>query len=125
MLARYKIYRGKMPANVRLPEGIRKDTRKYTRHCLRPPTRIVDDYLADPSPEAWRRFERCYLESLESRFEDDSTPFDDLANLATSNAVYIGCSCPTEKNPDVTHCHTVLALKFMKERYPALDVEFP
>ena len=39
--------------------------------------------------------------------------------------VYLGCSCPTKKNPNVNHCHTVLALRFMSEHYPALDIVFP
>ena len=125
MLVRYKIYRGKLPADAQRPEGIRQDTRKHTRHCLRPPTEIVSVYLADPSTEAWKKFESSYLRSLEERWEADPTPFDDLVNLATAENVYIGCSCPTVKNPDVKRCHTVLALKFMKERYSALMVEFP
>ncbi len=125
MLVRYKIYRGKPPADARRPEGIRQDTRKHTRHCLRPCTEIVSEYLANPSTEAWKKFESSYLRNLEERWEADPTPFNDLAGLATGKNVYIGCSCPTAKNPEVKHCHTVLALKFMKERYPALEVEFP
>ena len=125
MLARYKIYRGKPPADVQLPAGIRQDTRKHTRHCLRPPTEIVLEYLANPTTEAWKKFESSYLRCLDERREADPTQFDDLADLAIAENVYIGCSCPTVKNPDVKRCHTVLALKFMKERYPALKVEFP
>ncbi len=45
--------------------------------------------------------------------------------LATDEDVFLGCNCPTAKNPDVQRCHTVLALKFMQERYPALEVAFP
>ena len=37
----------------------------------------------------------------------------------------IGCNCPTKANPDPNRCHTVLALRFMDERYPDLDVEYP
>lgn len=125
MLARYKIYRGKPPADAQRPEGIRKDTRKHTRHCLRPCAEIVLAYLANPSTETWKTFESSYLRSLQERWKADPTPFDNLADLATSENVYIGCSCPTAKNPDVRRCHTFLALKFMKERYPALEVEFP
>jgi len=125
MLARYKIYRGKPPADVQRPEGIRQDTRKHTRHCLRPPTEIVTEYLANPSLEAWKKFESHYLRNLGERCQADPTPFDDLADLATAENVYVGCSCPTVKNPDVKRCHTVLALKFMKVRYPALEVVFP
>ena len=125
MLARYKIYRGKPPVDVQRPEGIRQDTRNHTRHCLRPCTELVLEYLANPSTEAWKRFEFSYFRTLEERWEADATPFDDLAAVATGENVYIGCSCPTAKNPDVKRCHTVSALKFMKERYPALGVEYP
>jgi len=125
MLARYKIHRGKLPAGAKRPEGIRQDTRKHTRHCLRPRTEIVLEYLANPSAEAWTKFESSYLRNLEERWTADRAPFDDLAELATGENVFIGCSCPTAKNPDVKRCHTVLALKFMTERYPALEVEFP
>ncbi len=125
MLVRYKIYRGKPPADAQLPEGIRQDTRKHTRHCLRPPAESVLEYLANPSTEAWKKFESSYLRCLDERRKADRTPFDDLADLAIAENVYIGCSCPTVKNPDVKRCHTVLALKFMKERYPDLKVEFP
>lgn len=125
MLARYKIYRGKPPADVQRPEGIRQDTRKHTKHCLRPPTEIVLAYLANPTREGWRKFEASYLRSLEERWEADRTPFDDLAALASAENVYLGCSCPTVKNPDVKHCHTVSALKFMQDRYPTLEIEFP
>ena len=125
MLARYKMYRGKLPADVQLPDGIRQDTRKHTRHCLRPSAEIVEQYLARPTAAAWQEFASSYLSILKQRRESDPTPFDDLANLATTENVYLGCSCPTEKNPDVQRCHTVLALKFMKDRYPALEIEFP
>ncbi len=125
MLARYKMHRGKRPAHDPLPDGIRKDTRKHTRHCLRPAAEIVTEYLADPTPAAWSTFEAEYLQTLDARFDGDERPFNDLAELATHQDVYIGCSCPTEKNPDVNHCHTVLALRFMRERFPELDVRFP
>jgi uncharacterized protein YeaO (DUF488 family) len=125
MLARYKIYRGKPPAGAQRPEGIRQDTRKHTRHCLRPQTEIVLEYLANPTRQAWKKFESRYLLSLEERCEADRTPFDELADLATTENVYLGCSCPTVKNPDVKRCHTVLALKFMEDRYPAVEVKFP
>jgi hypothetical protein len=125
MLARYKIYRGKPPVDAQLPVGIRQDTRKHTRHCLRPPEEIVAEYLANPTSRSWKKFASEYLRNLDIRYSTDATPFDSLANLATAENVYIGCSCPTAKNPEVNHCHTVLALKFMKEHYPALKVEFP
>jgi hypothetical protein len=47
------------------------------------------------------------------------------ADLANNNDVYLGCSCPTKRNPDVNRCHTVLALRFMKRKYPGLKVEIP
>jgi hypothetical protein len=125
MLARYKIYRGKRPADVSLPAGVRQDTRKHTRHCLRPPAQIVAEYLAEPTSSSWEKFAAEYLRNLDDRYKADATPFDNLAELSTAEDVYLGCSCPTVKNPDVGHCHTVLALGFMKQHYPALDVEFP
>ena len=125
MLARYKIYRGNPPSGASRPDGVRQDTRKHTRHCLRPSPEIVTEYLDSPSPSAWKKFESSYLRSLTERYRVDPTPFDDLAALASGENVYLGCSCPTVKNPDVNRCHTVLALQFMQERYPELEVEFP
>jgi len=125
MLARYKIHRGKLPQGVRLPDGVRQDTRKHTRHCLRPTDEIVTEYLNNPNANSWLKFSAAYLTVIASRYADDAAPFDELAGLASSEDVYIGCSCPTKNNPDVNHCHTVLALKFMSERYPELRVEFP
>jgi uncharacterized protein YeaO (DUF488 family) len=125
MIARYKIYRGKRPASEPLPDGVRKDTRKHTKHCLRPTEEGVRQYLTNPTSKAWKEFAAKYLQSLDQRFEEDPTPFDELAGLAQDQDVRIGCSCPTAKNPDVNQCHTVLALQFMKEHYPALEVEFP
>ena len=125
MLARYKIHRGKRPANEPLPAGIRQDTRKHTRHCLRPTPEIVTAYLAEPTLEAWAKFKTEYQKVLAARYAEDSTPFDQLATLAADNDVYIGCSCPTQKNPNLNHCHTVLALEFMRDQYPELVVRFP
>ena len=124
MLARYTMYRGKRPASDPLPDGIRQDTRKHTRHCLRPTREMVVRYLAEPASYPWREFKRDYLRLLRERYVD-ARPFDELAELAAETDVYIGCSCPTKKNPDVSHCHTVLALGFMREHYPGLPVRFP
>lgn len=82
-------------------------------------------YLNNSSAESWKDFESSYVTRLEERYAADPTPFNDLADLAVDENVYLGCSCPTAKNPDVQRCHTVLALKFMKQRYPSLNVEFP
>lgn len=125
MLARYKIYRGKPPAGATLPSGIRQDTRKHTRHCLRPQTESVAKYLEDPTPRAWKTFSAGYLRTVKQRWKDDPSPFDELAELAATEDVYLGCSCPTAKNPDVQCCHTVLALRFMEEKYKAVVVEYP
>jgi hypothetical protein len=62
-------------------------------------------------------------ELLAARFADDRTPFDELAELARDNDVWLGCSCPTAKQPDVRRCHTTLALTFMKQHYRDLDVQ--
>ena len=125
MLGRYRIYRGPRPDGDPLPEGVRQDTRKHTRHVLRPPAEAVARYLANPNAAAWSRFEREYRAFLDQRFTKDRRRFDELTTLARDKDVYLGCNCPTKQNPDVGHCHTVLALQFMKARYPGLIVEFP
>lgn len=121
MLARYHMRRGRSPE----VGGIRQDTRKHTRHCLRPTVEMVTEYLTNVSDAAWREFEEQYLAALSVRFAEDRRPFDKLAELAEHNDVYIGCSCPTAKNPSVLHCHTTLALRFMKKHYPNLKVILP
>ena len=125
MLARYKIFRGRRPADEPLPNGVRMDTRKHTRHCLRPTTEIVTAYLAQPTTAAWKKFKAEYQRLLAARFDEDRTPFDHLAELAAENDVYIGCSCPTVKNPNVNHCHTMIALQFMEQHYDELEVTYP
>lgn len=108
-----------------LPAGVRQDTRKHTRHVLRPPAEAVRAYLSNPDDEAWKRFSAAYRAAVEERFAADRAPFDELAELARREHVHLGCSCPTRKNPDVRRCHTWLALEFMAEKYPDLDVRFP
>ena len=124
MLSRYTMYRGKPPAGKSLPEGIRQDTRKHTRHVLRPPEDLVVAFLNGDGAFTWDEFRDQYLDLLETRLADDSSKFEELAELAHSNDVYLGCSCPTKKNPDVNRCHTVLALQFMKRKFPGLKIEF-
>lgn len=123
MLARYSMVRG-APKSA-LPSGVRQDTRKHTHHILRPSKEMVADYLASPTDAAWRAFAKDYRALVDERFAADRAPFDALAELARGNDVYLGCSCPTKANPRVEHCHTVLALGFMKRRYPDLDVRMP
>jgi uncharacterized protein YeaO (DUF488 family) len=123
MLARYQIARG-VPASA-LPKGVRQDTRKHTHHVLRPSEAMVEEYLADPSEAAWKRFAKDYRKLIEERFKVDRAPFDELAALASETDVYLGCSCPTKHNPKVEHCHTWLALEFFHKHYPKLDVRMP
>ena len=125
MLARYKMYRGPRPRWDPLPNGIRRDTRCHTKHPLRPTRAIVRDFLESPSETTWRGFLSAYMAWLEDRFLEDRSPFDELAALAADHDVFLGCSCPTQKNPRVDHCHTYLALQFMKYEYPDLDVRLP
>jgi uncharacterized protein YeaO (DUF488 family) len=125
MLARYKIYRGKRPFDDPLPIGIRQDTRWRTKHVLRPTKEMVSEYVAAPGKQAWMRFRKAYLKLLEQRFRDDRKEFDKFAQLARDNDVFLGCSCPTKKNPRVDRCHTYLALEFVRRKYPDLHVEFP
>ena len=125
MLSRYTMYRRRPKNAGPLPEGIRKDTRYATRHVLRPTKEIVETYLADPTDKAWQEFRRAYLDILEARLRDEPAPFLELVEMATENDVYLGCSCPTQKNPIVGRCHTYLALEFMKARFPELEVVVP
>ena len=127
MLSRYTmcLYGRRPPEVGPLPEGIRQDTRYRTKHPLRPTEEIVTTYLADPTDEAWRIFKAKYLAIVQERFEEDRGPFDRLAELATENDVYLGCNCPTKKNPVRGRCHTYLALEFMTRKYPRLQVEIP
>lgn len=123
MLGRYSIVRG-APASS-LPQGIRQDTRKHTRHVLRPTAQMVETALAAKSAGAWREFASAYRALLKERFMADRDPFDALADLARTNDVWLGCNCPTAKQPDVRRCHTSHALAFMKAHYPDLDVRAP
>jgi hypothetical protein len=125
MLARYQIVRGKRAANAPLPQGKRLDTRKHTHHFLRPEAEQVAMLLGDPSAAAHARFARAYQALLAARFAQDRSRFDALAELAAHAAVYLGCSCPSRANPDLQRCHTLLALRFMKKKYPRLEVIFP
>lgn len=125
MLSRYRIVRGARGPDDPLPDGIRQDTRKHTRHVLRPTESLVLALLDDCRPEAFARFEQGYRELLEQRFATERQRFDELAALARNNDVYLGCNCPTGRQPDVRRCHTVLALAFVRERYPFLVVRFP
>lgn len=125
MLARYRIVRGGRSPGDPLPDGIRQDTRKHTRHVLRPTAALVLGLLEDSSAASFARFERAYRALLEQRFASERARFDELAALARKGNVYLGCNCPTQRQPDVRRCHTVLALKFLRERYPDLDVRLP
>jgi hypothetical protein len=126
VIGRYRIVRGARPAGDPLPEGIRQDTRKHTHHILRPTAEIVAPFLADPtSLQAFAHFRAAYLKLLEQRLRADPEPFAALVRLAKSNAVFLGCNCPTAKQPDVRHCHTALALDFLAQHYPELEVERP
>jgi uncharacterized protein YeaO (DUF488 family) len=128
MLTRYKIlYMQKIPADApeAAPGAKRIDTRKHTRNCLRPTKEMVERYQKDPESYPWNEFESDYLKLLRERFEEDRSPFDEIAELARHQDVFLGCSCPTKNNPDVYQCHTVLALRFIKASYPDLTVVFP
>jgi hypothetical protein len=125
MLARYTIYRRRPKDAGPLPTGIRQDSRWRTKHILRPTQEIVDTFLVDPTEEAWLKFRDSYRELLLARYQEDPSPLEALADLAAGEDVFIGCSCPTKKNPDVRHCHTYLALEFMHERFPQLHVVMP
>ncbi|MBP87340.1 MAG: hypothetical protein CMJ64_11565 [Planctomycetaceae bacterium] len=97
MLTRYKIYRGKRPVDEPLLGGIRQDTRKHTKHCLRSCVEIVKQYLAEPDPTAWKEFSALYVRDLEERYEQDPAPFHDLADLARETTSTSGALVPRER----------------------------
>lgn len=125
MLTRYQIIRGKRPPGEPLPRGRRVDTRKHTNHCLRPEKVEVEAFMRDASASGFARFKRAYEATIAARFAADRRPFDELAALAATEDVFLGCNCPTRFNPDVTYCHTALALAFMRRKYPKLSVVMP
>lgn len=125
MFARYKIYRGKRPDDDPKPGGICKDIRKHVKHVLAPTKPMVEKYFKNPGDKAWDKLKKEYLALLTERLKDRREEFDELAELVINNDVFLGCNCPTRKNPDVNRCHTVLALEFMKQEYPKLKIEFP
>ena len=84
---------------------------------------MVEDYLQDPSDSGWKRFARTYRELVENRFAQDRAPFDELAQISRDDNVFLGCSCPTKKNPDAQRCHTALALEFMFAKYPDTRID--
>jgi uncharacterized protein YeaO (DUF488 family) len=125
MLARYQIVRGKRSPDNPLPNGVRIDVRKHTRHVLRPEADAVAAFLARPTDTEFEKFARRYQATLEARFHTDRVRFDELASAAEHCDFYLGCNCPTKTNPDVSHCHTTVALRFMKTKYPRLRIRFP
>jgi hypothetical protein len=125
MIGRYRIVRGVRPVEDPLPTGQRQDTRKHTRHILRPSAELVARFLQQPSESGFATFRAGYLHLLEERFRRDRKPFDTLCALASSCDVFLGCNCPTAKQPDVRRCHTYLALCFLAERYPELELRWP
>jgi uncharacterized protein YeaO (DUF488 family) len=125
VIGRYRIVRGARPVEDPLPEGLRQDTRKHTRHILRPSAELVARFLRQPSEQGFAAFRAGYLRLLEQRFQSDRAAFDALRDQARSNDVFLGCNCPTAKQPHVRHCHTYLALGFLAEHYPELKVRWP
>ncbi|MBI4603154.1 MAG: hypothetical protein HY721_14440 [Planctomycetes bacterium] len=125
MLRRYQIppMYGRFPPDHPALNGIRQKTTFKTQHCLRPTKDLVDEYLAHVTEAAWRKYERLYFRILEARFLESREPFDKLAAVAGVKDLFLGCYCPTETNPDPDHCHTFLAVRFMKEKYPELEVD--
>jgi hypothetical protein len=86
---------------------------------------MVTGYLTAPSDAAFAAYRRAYLAELAVRFAQDRIPFEELADDARRGDVFLGCSCPTERNPDVRRCHTYLALEFMRDHYPDVPIQFP
>ncbi len=101
------------------------DTTYAAKHFLSPTEAMVKKYQSSPSDTAWREYENEYLKIIQERFEKNQELFDVLARRAMNENVKLGCFCPTRRIPDVYMCHTVIALRFMQEKYPELEVELP
>jgi hypothetical protein len=121
VIGRYRIVRGRRLPDDPLPDGVRQDTRKHTRHVLRPAPEAVESFLRAPGETGFARFRQRYLELLRGRAERDAAAFDALARLGRDGDLFLGCNCPTRRQPDVKRCHTWLALEFLAHRYPDLD----
>jgi hypothetical protein len=122
MLGRFQLKRG--VAYPKAKGAQFKDTRKHTSHVLAPPTPLVKAYFQSPTLEAWQKFQTGYLQALRERFRKTPERFEELRELATSGDYYLGCNCPTTKNPFPCRCHTIVAIEFLKELYPDLEVDF-
>jgi hypothetical protein len=125
MISRYQIVRGKRTPNNPLPRGERQDTRKHTRHLLRPLEASVLEFLDNPTELGFQRFRKAYLSVLAERWRSERAWFDMLAALARTHDVFLGCNCASPTQPNVRHCHTWLALEFLAKAYPDLNVVFP
>lgn len=125
MLGRYRIVRGKRAPDDPLPVGVRMDTRKHTNHVLRPDAAAVAALFAEFTAARWRAFAGDYEALLAARFAADRAPFDAIAAQARTGDVWLGCSCPSAQNPDVSRCHTVLALRFLAKRYRDVKIVLP
>ncbi len=102
------------------------DTRKHTRHVLRPEATLVDAFLKDAADDdRWNAFKRGYQALLSRRYAADAAAFEALAAQARDGDVHLGCACPTKRQANVHRCHTVLALHFMQQHFADLDVRFP
>ena len=53
-LLRYRMSRGRQASGNPLPDAVRQDTRKHTKHCLPPEPEAVEAYLAAPTAAASR-----------------------------------------------------------------------
>jgi len=120
VLARYQIVRGKRPEGNPLPEGVRVDIRKHTKHFLRP-TRQRRGVPERPGRRAFRQFSARYdptCRPVSPKNGARSTP----CGTGRKRRRLPRMHCPTRTNPEVTRCHTVLALGFMKRKYPRLPI---
>ncbi|MBK7092877.1 MAG: hypothetical protein IPH59_14355 [bacterium] len=127
MLARYQIPPRfhKIPPGDPALKGTRLDTRKNHNYVFCPTPEMVEAYFNDMTPKGWKLFTKNYRRLLQERFETRREEFDKWATVAAESDLFLGCSCPTERNPNLEQCHTWLALEFMQKKYPKLKIEFP
>lgn len=58
-LYRFKMCRGKRPPDNPFPDGVRRDTRFNTRHCLGPKKKLLTRHLEQPDANSGAQFEKA------------------------------------------------------------------
>ena len=84
---RQHVKRGTVQVNVRIDRLKSADQYQLSEDVL--------EYLANPTTKDWEAFAGRYVRRLERRFAQNRQAFDELADIAKSRDLYLGCNCPT------------------------------